>query len=190
MRCKPIGAVSLVCCTLLVALLAGCAQLKSESDPVSHLLGLIGQRLTLADDVARSKWNSGAPVEDLAREKDIVDAISREAPAYGLEPALAGRFFRAQIDASKIVQNARLTAWRAEQRPGFVNNPDLQRDIRPQLDRLTPALLAALAQAVPALRAPGGAALLQARAAVLNRAETDGAALESAIAPLRHIADR
>jgi len=168
-------------------LLAGCAQLKSESkpDPISNLLGLIEQRLTLADDVARSKWNSGAPVEDLAREKEIAHAIGAKAPAYGLEPALAGRFFRAQIEASKIVQNAWLTAWRAEQRPVFVNNPDLQRDIRPQLDRLTPALLAALAQAVPALRAPGGAARLQARAAMLNRAETDGEALEAAIAPLR-----
>jgi chorismate mutase len=166
---------------LLVILLAGCAHLKSESDPLDDLLGLIDQRLALADEVARSKWNSGAPVEDLAREQEIVDTIGIDARNYGLDPGLAKPFFHAQIEASKIVQNARLVEWRTAQLPKFSNAPDLQRDIRPRLDRLTPAMLDALAQALPALRTRDALKRLEARAAV-------DAAHAAAIAPLRPIA--
>ena len=170
-------------CALLAAcifLLAGCAQPKPEYDPVGNLLGLIDQRLALANDVARSKWNSGAAVEDLAREREIVAAIGVEAPRYGLEPAVAMDFFRAQIEASKVAQNALLAQWRAERRPHFENARDLQRDIRLQLDHLTPALLEALARALPALHTPAAHERLDARAADAARA--------TAIAPLRRIA--
>ena len=166
-------------CALLAAFLfAGCAQPKPAVDPVGDLLGLIDQRLALAEDVARSKWNSGAPVEDLARENEIVAAIGAEAPRYGLEPALTRDFFRAQIEASKIVQNARLAAWRAEKLPKFSNAPDLQREIRPRLDRLTPELLAALARARPELRTTSAIKRLEQYSSV-------DSARAIAIAPLR-----
>jgi chorismate mutase len=170
---------------LLVAafLLAACAQPQPAYDPVGNLLGLIDQRLALAGDVALSKWNSDAPVEDLARENEIVAAIGAETPRYGLEPALARDFFRAQIEASKIAQNARLAEWRAEKRPKFPNAPDLQRDIRPRLDRLTPQLLEALARALPALKTPGA----MERLAIFAAVDTAQAA---AVAPLRRDATR
>ena len=128
------------------------------------LLTLIEQRLALADEVARSKWNSGAAVEDLARENEIVETIGRDAGKYGLDPAFARSFFRAQIEASKLAQNARLAQWRAIRQPKFADAPDLQRDIRPQLDRLTPLMLDALSRSIPALHAPDAAMRLQARA--------------------------
>ncbi len=163
-----------------IVLLAACAQIESRTDPIAHLLNLIEQRLALAEDVARSKWNSGAPVEDLARENEIVEAIGRDAGKYGITTAFAKDFFRAQIEASKIVQNARLAEWRAAKQPKFANAPDLQRDIRPQLDRLTPAMLEALAPAMQALRASGAIAQLDARASV--------AAHAAALAPLKQAA--
>jgi len=168
---------------LAAFLLAGCAQPQPAHDSVGNLLDLIDQRLALADDVARSKWNSGAAVEDLARENEIVTAIGAEAPRYGLDPTVAMEFFRAQIEASKIVQNARLTEWRAEKRPKFQNAPDLQRDIRPRLDRLTPELLEALARALPDLRAPDAFRQLE----IFSASDVAHA---TAVAPLRHEATR
>ena len=166
---------------LAAFLFAGCAQQpQPANNPVGNLLGLIAQRLAVADDVARSKWNSGAPVEDLTREREIVAAIGSEAPHYGLDPAFAMDFFHAQIEASKIVQNARLTEWRTVKQPAFANPPDLQRDIRPRLDALTPALLLALARALPDLRAPGALKMPDARAG--------DAAYDAATAPLRRLA--
>ncbi len=138
-------------CAAGVILLSGCAHLEPSHTAIAGLLELIDLRLALAEDVARSKWNSGAPVEDLPRERAIIEAIGSKAPRHGLEPATAMEFFRAQIEASKLAQSALLAAWRLAKQPKFVIVPDLQRDIRPQLDRLTPALLAALARTQPAL---------------------------------------
>ena len=167
------------CCALALFLLSmcGCMAVNPPPPALDALLVLIDQRLAISEDVARSKWNSGAPVEDLARERDIVDNIGKQAAAHGLEPAFAKAFFEAQIEASKIVQHARLAQWRASKQSPFANVPDLQRDIRPQLDRLTTELLTALAQALPALRAPGAEARLAAHA--------NNAARATALAPLR-----
>ncbi len=162
---------------LLTILLGGCATPAPPADRLAVLLDLIDQRLAISEDVARSKWNSGAPVEDLARERDIVTAIGAQAAGYGLDPSFARNFFQAQIEASKVVQRARLAQWRAARQAPFTGVPDLQRDIRPQLDRLTTELLTALAQALPALRAPGSEARLAAHAGDAARA--------AALAPLR-----
>ena len=142
---------------LLAALLAGCASqpLPPDSEKIDRVLVLIQQRLGYMDDVARNKWNSGAPIEDLPREREIIEAIGREAPVHGLDPEIARDFFRAQIEASKIIQNARFAEWRARNQPPFADIPDLRNQIRPALDALTPALLAALAAAMPELARPG-----------------------------------
>lgn len=169
--------------TLLAAgvlLLSACAALQSPSDPLADLLHLIDQRLAIGEAVARNKWNSGAPIEDPARERAIIDAIGTQAAAHYLEPAFAKDFFRAQIEASKIVQGARFAQWAAAAQPPFDDPPDLQRDIRPQLDRLTMAMLAALAQAMPALGTSGANARLAAHAS--------DAAHAAALAPLKKTA--
>jgi chorismate mutase len=166
--------------SLIIALLGGCATPAAPADPITELLNLIEQRLAIGAEVARSKWNSGAAIEDLKRESEIVDAIGAQAASHGLEPTLAKQFFQAQIEASKMIQNARLAQWRATQQPAFSDAPDLLRDIRPQLDRLTPAILDALAKALPALHAPAT------RARLNNYA--DNAARRAAMAPLLEVA--
>ena len=166
--------------SLVITFLGGCATPAATADPLTTLLNLIDQRLAIGAEVARSKWNSGAAIEDLKRESEIVDAIGAQAASHGLEPTLAKQFFQAQIEASKTIQNARLAQWRATQQPAFSDAPDLLRDIRPQLDRLTPAMLDALAKALPALHAPA------ARARLNNYA--DNAARRAAMAPLLEVA--
>lgn len=170
---------ALLAAALLLPAASAFAQTPAASADASldELLRLIERRLALADAVARSKWNSGAPVEDLPRERAIVETIGREAPRYGLAPAFAMDFFRAQIDASKIAQNALLAQWRAAARAPFADAPDLQRDVRPQLDTLTPLLLAALARALPTLRE-------SAARGQLERFAAGGTARAAAVAPL------
>ena len=148
------------------------------------MLELIQQRLAIADDVARVKWNTGAAIEDPPRERAIIDAIGRQAPDYGLSAGAAQDFFRAQIEASKIVQRARFGEWRAASQPKFTNVRDLKTDIRPALDALTHAMLSALAAAMPALRSPGAGATVEARAALLI---TGAAERAEAVAPLVRI---
>src|SRR5947207_12817970 len=96
---------------VLVALLAsGCATSASftaaDTASVDRLLGLIKERLDVAPEVARTKWNTKAPIEDLPREQQIIDGVAKRATEYGLDAKVAAAFFRAQIEASKCVQNA------------------------------------------------------------------------------------
>ena len=78
--------------------LAGCAAPPSAADSakIDRVLLLIGERLSYMDDVARNKWNSGAPIEDLPREREIIDGLGRQAADYGLDAGTARDFFRAQ----------------------------------------------------------------------------------------------
>lgn len=174
---------------LFVLLLAGCAAQPAtvDSDKIDHLLMLVHQRLGYMDDVARNKWNSGAAIEDLPRERAIIESIGKQAAGYGLDAAVAEDFFRAQIEASKIIQNARFREWRASGQPKFAKVLDLGKDIRPALDALTPAMMSALAAAMPALRTPQGPALVAARAQVLVVPPAGVAARDEAVAPLQRI---
>jgi chorismate mutase len=174
----------------LVAVLAsGCATTAgftaADTGKVDRLLGLVKERLEVAPDVARTKWNTKAPIEDLPREKQIIDGVARRAPEYGLDAEAARAFFTGQIEASKVVQNALHAEWRARGQASFDKVADLGKDIRPVLDRLTPAMMGALAEALPVLQQPGGRRLLEARSAdVLARAPGGAAAVRQAVAPL------
>jgi len=105
----------------------------------------IDQRLLLAQDVARAKWNAQAPIEDLPREEQVIAAAVRQGGALGLPEAWIRTVFRAQIEASKTVQRELYRRWQAEGVGRLDDAPDLAKTIRPQLDRLTTQLLRAMA---------------------------------------------
>jgi chorismate mutase len=174
--------------SLLVLLIAACAAVPYNTEPVDRLLGLVQERLLLAEDVAQNKWNSGAPIEDLAREYEIIEQVGNDASRYGIPRDLARDFFRAQIKASKIIQNARFDEWRAAKQAKFTRVADLQGDNRPALDALTPKLLNALAQALPMLKNPGLQNNLDSRSIAVMK-ETNRAACETALAPLKQLRD-
>jgi chorismate mutase len=174
---------------LVAILAAGCATTANftaaDTATVDRLLGLIKERLDVAPEVARTKWNTKAAIEDLPREKQIIDGVAKRAPEYGLEPAAAGSFFQGQIEASKVVQHALHAEWTAKRQPPFAKVADLGKDIRPILDRLTPAMMTALAEALPVLGQSGGRGLLEARSAsILGRGPWGAAAVREAIAPI------
>jgi len=174
---------------LVASLACGCAAARSftsaDTAAVDRLLGLIKERLDVAPDVARTKWNTKAPIEDVPREQQIIDGVARRATEYGLDPQVAGAFFRGQIEASKIVQNALHSEWTATRQPPFAKVADLGTDIRPVLDRLTPAMMRALADALPVLQRPGARGLLETRSKViLANAPGGEAAVREAVEPL------
>ena len=176
--------------SLFVLVLAGCATQPPAADieKIDRVLILIRERLSYMDDVARNKWNSGAAIEDLPREREIIEGIGKQAAGYGLDATIARDFFRAQIEASKIIQNTRFREWRAAGQPKFEKVRDLGREIRPALDALTPAMLSALTAALPALEEPSNAALVEARArAIIVAIPAEVAARDAAVAPLKRI---
>ena len=128
------------------------AQTVAEIAKVDKLLAVLTQRLELADGVAQAKWNSGAPIEDLAREEQVLQRFREDASASGLDTELARRVMLAQIEASKVRQRELFRQWRARRLPLFANPPNLATEIRPQLDALSARLLQSLRDTEPTLR--------------------------------------
>jgi chorismate mutase len=104
------------------------------------------RRLVIAQEVALAKWDSGTPVEDVSREAQVILDVTTKAEARGLDEASVAGFFKAQIEASKLVQYSSLAAWR---RVGTAPNHkpiNLASTIRPELDQVDTALIAELAK--------------------------------------------
>lgn len=127
----------------MVLCLPGCNLRRSDvrSEALLPLVAASAKRIILARDVALFKWDTGTPVEDTARERQVTETAARAAGARGLDAAFVANFFRAQIEASKIVQYSMLADWhRAGAAPA--HSPiSLAGVIRPQLDELGGILL-------------------------------------------------
>jgi chorismate mutase len=110
------------------------------------------RRLLIAQQVALAKWDSGAAVEDLPREAQVITGAVRDGVSRGLDPTSVSNFFKAQIEANKVIQYSLLADWRREGRAPAHAPIDLVATIRPELDQVQAALIAELADTV-AIRA-------------------------------------
>ena len=134
---------------LAFALLFVSAGACAAPPALEPLLNSIAERLTIADQVALSKWDSKKPVEDKKREQEVLASVIAQAPEYKLEPAAAEQFFSAQIEANKLVQYTHLSDWQFQGKAPDDPRPDLVQQIRPQLDDLQKRLLQQLADFTP-----------------------------------------
>jgi chorismate mutase len=159
----------LLLCWLLLAPVAS-AYTIDEIARADNLLRLLDERLRISSLVAQAKWNSGGPIEDVAREAQVVEAFVTRSRESGLDEMVALPFMRAQIEASKVRQRALFHKWRERRQPPFAKPPDLVEEIRPRLDALTFKLRDALLRSMPL-----DPALLAWRAEVLWGASPDPA---------------
>ena len=143
----------------------------------------IDQRLLLAQDVARAKWNAKAAIEDLPREEQVIAAAVRQGGVLGLPEAWIRTVFRAQIEASKTVQRALYERWQAEGAGRFDDAPDLAGSVRPELDRLTAQLLRAMADNQALLHDSGRKADVAVAMHALQARAVNPAAAGQALAP-------
>jgi chorismate mutase len=136
---------------ILITLAIGGIGPAFAQDAMNKLQPLVetsARRLFLAKQVALAKWDSQAPVEDTAREAEVVTAAIKDGESRGLDRTSVSHFFSAQIEANKLVQYVLLADWR---RAGTVpaHSPiDLAMTIRPELDRLQKELVRELADTV------------------------------------------
>ncbi|MFE4059232.1 gamma subclass chorismate mutase AroQ [Streptomyces sp. NPDC059096] len=134
---------------------------------------LAARRLAVADTVAAAKWRTGAPVEDLGRERLVLDAVARRAEELGGDPAAAVRIFRDQIEAGKDVQRALHRRWDADPAHAPAARPDLS-EARTEINRIDEALVRAVTAAALDRAAPScGAVLLAAAARVTFEQDQD-----------------
>jgi chorismate mutase len=150
-RPNPLGALGAIVLSSLLIFTPASARADGDDTALTSLIALVSQRLALAEPVARYKWANHQAITDTPREQALLADVQKRATRAGVDPAFAREFFQDQIDASKEVQNALFDSWRTT-RPPEGAAPDLATSLRPQLDKLTQSLIAALTR-VQTLRA-------------------------------------
>lgn len=123
----------------IIAALASPAH-SCERESLDPLLRSAAARVTTSDKVAAAKWGTGQPIDDPAREQQVLDAVARKSVELGIDPEESKRVFRDQIEASKLVQRALHERWAAIPGERPVERPDLG-EIRPIIDRLNDEIL-------------------------------------------------
>lgn len=119
------------------------------SEPVHEiqtLLSLVERRLALMPEVAAWKFTRGQGVVDEQRERDVLARWEASAGALGVERQAGRKFMEEQIFAARALQELLISDWRSG-RSATPTARDLQREIRPELDRVGLAMLAAVRNA-------------------------------------------
>ncbi|MGV9800471.1 chorismate mutase [Mycobacterium sp. NPDC003449] len=136
----------------LAVLTPGTAHADPES-PLTTLVDHAAERLQTADDVAATKYRSGGAIDDLAREQQVIDAVTADAADHRLDTAYVHDIFRDQIDATASVEHTRVGQWKIDPAAAPTNTTELA-SIRGTIDRLNGAIVDEIAAAWPALHAP------------------------------------
>lgn len=139
----------------------------AADDPYARLhalSGLSAQRLATADLVAAAKYGTGSPIDDPARERQVLDAVARQAERIGADPEVTVRIFRDQIEANKVVQRALHRRWDADPASAPTERPDLAK-VREEINRVNGELVHAIAASEPARTVPYCRGLLAAATA-------------------------
>jgi chorismate mutase len=131
----------LLCVVLCVIVGEVAVHSQGAADPLQQLVETSAQRLMIAKQVALSKWDSGAPVEDAEREAQVIASASKAGETMGLDRKDVSDFFRAQIEANKQVQDSLLAEWHRAGKAPEHKPVNLKGTIRPELDSLETQLL-------------------------------------------------
>ncbi|MFE6158160.1 chorismate mutase [Streptomyces sp. NPDC056486] len=125
------------------------------------LVDLAAQRLATADLVAAAKYGTGSPIDDPAREQQVLDDVARQARELGADPEATVRIFRDQIEANKVVQRELHRRWGADpaQAPTPEERPDLA-EVRKEINRVNGELVRGIADSPSARSAPSCRGLL------------------------------
>jgi chorismate mutase len=114
---------------------------SGSAGALGPLTDIAVQRILLGDKVAEAKFGTDQPIDDPAREQQELDAVAAMASREGVDPDASVRFFRAQIEANKVVQRGLYDLWtrHPELRPS--ERPDLATEVRPALDQITTEII-------------------------------------------------
>jgi chorismate mutase len=159
---------------LAVAFLALCAAPPSHADVSSPLFALVdaaAQRLQTADAVSASKWITKGPIEDPARERQVIDGVREAASARGVDPGYVQAVFRDQIDATVGIEYARFSDWKLDPADAPQTAPDLS-DSRGVIDGLNRTMVTEVAAQWDSLHSPGCSGDLRAAEDAVVRART------------------
>ncbi|MCL6668849.1 chorismate mutase [Streptomyces panaciradicis] len=127
---------------------AASADGRHPADGLLPVAALAADRLATADLVAAAKWGTDSPIDDPAREQQVLDTVAAQAQQIGADPDEMRRVFRDQIEANKLVQRALFAEWTAHPDRAPTTKPDLS-VVRATINRINTDLVRSLADTTP-----------------------------------------
>lgn len=115
--------------------------LGTNTNAKRRLYTVVARRLALMPAVARWKWERRLPIEDHARELEVIHGFVQQAHQRGLDQQEAQTIIVAQLEAAKMVQQECFDRWNRSPPPRDSQLLDLGGDLRPHIDRLNRELL-------------------------------------------------
>ena len=82
-----------------------------EAPAQVSLYSLLSERLELSKKLATSYWNEKTPIDDLKKEEAFINTIEQKASQMGLDKNEVTEFFKAQMDASKMICIENFEVW-------------------------------------------------------------------------------
>lgn len=117
---------------------------ESTKAAIAKLERLRAERRSVMPKVALWKWLKNMQVEDLDRERAVLDEVVRSAEARQLDAPALRHYFADLMTESKKIQIELFDRWKTES-PGNEGVPDIA-EIRKEIDRLTPLIIDAWAE--------------------------------------------
>ncbi len=112
---------------------------STPRDDLDHLIDLLARRLAFMPSVAAWKRANGKPIEDLERERQVLERAVAQAKARSISAESARGLFRVQVELAKAIQS---------RTPQGVQGLDLTR-VRNVLSALGDRILESLAGQIP-----------------------------------------
>ena len=156
---------------VFLALVISPAAYGYPAGPLVQLVDAAARRLQIAEPVAASKFHTGGPIEDPAREEQVLDYVSTEATKFGVESAYVTTAFRDQIDATVAIQYSRLAQWKLDPASAPIDAPDLAAS-RAIIDALNREMVTEMADEWNVLHSPSCVTDLDAAKAAVVRARS------------------
>lgn len=150
-RVRSVAAVCAVGALAAVAAAPGAA--GEPQSPLVALVDAAAQRLQTADQVAAYKFRTGGPIDDPAREQQVIDSVTAMAQSDHIDPAYVGAVFRNQIDATASVEHTRFAQWKLDPGAAPTTAPELA-DTRITIDRLNQVMVHEMAAQWNVLHSP------------------------------------
>jgi chorismate mutase len=128
----------------------------ARADPPGALFALVdaaAQRLQTADPVAASKWVTNTAVDDPARVRQVVAAVTSAATANHIDPGYVRQVFNDQINATDAIEYSRFAQWKLDPGHAPTAAPDLSAS-RSVIDGLNRQMVNQLASHWELLRSP------------------------------------
>ncbi|WP_009476761.1 MULTISPECIES: chorismate mutase [unclassified Rhodococcus (in: high G+C Gram-positive bacteria)] len=139
---------------LAMSTAGGTAPASAHTRPLEPIALAVSLRLATADTVAAAKWGTPSPIDDPAREAQVLGAVAAQAADEGLSAGRVQQIFRDQIEANKEVQRALFGWWSVAPGAAPTVRPDLTQ-VRPVIDRQNTDILLQLREQEAVLAGPG-----------------------------------